>query len=234
VADVAEHVRLSVIIPALNEATGIADTLQPLQTLRTRGHEIIVVDGGSHDATVRVATGLADRVLDSQRGRAAQMNASAHAASGTVFWFLHADTRPPADADRLILAALAASGREWGHFDVALDGTWLLRVVAWLMNRRARISRIATGDQGLFVTRRAFRQAGGFAAVALMEDIVISRALRRSGRPLVLRPALHPSTRRWEKHGVIPTILAMWLLRCAFFIGVSPERLATYYPGHDA
>lgn len=232
--DAANNVRLSVIVPALNEAAGIADTLQPLQALRRRGHEVIVVDGGSHDATVRVATLLADRVLDSRRGRATQMNAGAQAASGTVLWFLHADTRPPADADRIILSALAAgSGREWGHFDVDLGGPWLLRMVGWLMNRRARISRIATGDQGLFVTRRAFRQAGGFAPVALMEDIVLSRALRRIGRPLVLRPALQPSTRRWEKHGVIPTILAMWLLRFAFFIGVSPERLITYYPGHD-
>jgi rSAM/selenodomain-associated transferase 2 len=233
VVDAAANLRLSVIVPALNEAAGIADTLQPLQGLRRRGHEVIVVDGASRDATVRVSAPLADRVLDSRRGRAAQMNTGAQAATGTVLWFLHADTRPPADADRIILPALQAGGGIWGHFDVAMGGPWPLRVVAWLMNRRARISRIATGDQGMFVTRQAFRQVGGFAALPLMEDIVLSRDLRRLGRPLVLRPALQTSTRRWQKHGIVSTILSMWLLRFAFFLGVSPERLAAHYPGHD-
>lgn len=230
----AEGERLSVIVPVLNEASGIEATLNALQALRRRGHEVIVVDGGSTDPTLALATPLADRVLGSPPGRGIQMHTAAAVASGSVLWFLHADTRPPDDADRIILQALQGGGRVWGRFDVDLDARGLLSVVAWMMNLRSRLTGIATGDQGLFVTRAAYHQAGGYPAVPLMEDIALSRALRRIGRPVSLRQRLHTSSRRWRRHGVVRTILTMWLLRLGYFIGIRPERLAAFYATHDA
>lgn len=220
--------RISVVIPALNEAGGIAATLRALQPLRVRGHEVLVVDGGSTDATAARAVGLCDRLLQAPRGRARQMNAGARAARGDVLWFLHADTRVPADADALLLEALAR--RAWGRFDVRLSGTQpLLRVVAALMNLRSRITGIATGDQGLFVRREAFERVGGFPDIPLMEDIALSRALGRHDRPACLRTRLVTSSRRWERHGVLRTVLLMWRLRFDYWRGVPPERLAARY-----
>jgi rSAM/selenodomain-associated transferase 2 len=220
--------RISVIIPALNEADGIAAALQRLQPLRARGHEVLVVDGGSTDATAARAADLCDRLLQAARGRARQMNAGARAAGGDVLWFLHADTLVPADADAVLLEALAR--RAWGRFDVRLSGTQpLLRVVEALMNLRSRITGIATGDQGLFVRRQAFERVGGFPDIPLMEDIALSRALRRHGAPACLRARLVTSSRRWERHGVLRTILLMWWLRFDYWRGVPPARLAARY-----
>ncbi len=224
--------RLSIIVPALDEAAGIAATLERLRPLRAVGHEVLVVDGGSSDATAAVAAPLADRVLEAPRGRASQMNAGAGAATGEVLVFLHADTRLPEGADRLILDGLAARGRLWGRFDVRIEGTHpLLGVVAWLMNRRSRWTGIATGDQAIFVRRDAFAAVGGFPPLALMEDVALSARLKRLGRPLCLRARVVTSGRRWERHGVVRTILLMWWLRLRYFLGDSPERLAQVYYG---
>ncbi len=220
--------RISVIIPALNEADGIAAALLALQPLRARGHEVLVVDGGSTDATTARAVGLCDRLLQAPRGRARQMNAGARAAGGDVLWFLHADTLVPADADAVLLEALAR--RAWGRFDVRLSGPQpLLRVVEALMNLRSRITGIATGDQGLFVRRQVFERVGGFPDIPLMEDITLSRALRCHGAPACLRARLVTSSRRWERHGVLRTILLMWRLRFDYWRGVPPARLAARY-----
>jgi rSAM/selenodomain-associated transferase 2 len=225
-------VRLSIIVPALDEAAGIAATLERLRPLRAVGHEVLVVDGGSADATAAVAAPLADRVLQAPRGRASQMNAGAAVASGDVLVFLHADTRLPAGADRLILDGLAARGRLWGRFDVRIEGTHpLLGVVAWLMNRRSRWTGIATGDQAMFARRDAFAAVGGFPPLALMEDVALSARLKRLGRPLCVRARVVTSGRRWERHGVLRTILLMWWLRLRYFLGASPERLAQAYYG---
>lgn len=219
---------ISVIIPALNEAGHIAATLAPLQPLRQRGHEVIVVDGGSSDATATRAQPLADRVLTATRGRARQMNAGAQAAHGEVLWFLHADTLAPADADRLLRDALA--GHAWGRFDVRLSGHQpLLRMVERLMNLRSCLSGIATGDQGLFVRRDAFAAAGGFPDQPLMEDIALSRRLKRIGRPHCLRTPLVTSSRRWEERGILRTILLMWRLRLLYALGADPAHLARLY-----
>ena len=224
--------RLSIIVPALDEAAGIAATLERLRPLRAVGHEVLVVDGGSADATAAVAAPLADRVLEAPRGRASQMNAGAAAASGDVLVFLHADTRLPAGADRLILDGLAARGRLWGRFDVRIEGTHpLLGVVAWLMNRRSRWTGIATGDQAMFARRDAFAAVGGFPPLALMEDVALSARLKRLGRPLCIRARVVTSGRRWERHGVVRTILLIWWLRLRYFLGASPERLAQAYYG---
>jgi rSAM/selenodomain-associated transferase 2 len=222
--------RLSIIVPVLNEQAGIAAMLQDLSGLRARGAEVIVVDGGSRDDTVALARPLCDRLIAAPRGRAAQMNAGAGVARGDVLLFLHADTGLPADADRLVCDGLAASGRPWGRFDVRIDGRHpLLPLIAAMMNLRSRLTGIATGDQAIFVDRGAFTAVGGFPDIALMEDIVLSRRLKRLGRPLCLSARALTSGRRWEKHGVVRTILTMWRLRLAFFLGAEPAKLAASY-----
>jgi len=224
--------RLSIVIPALDEAAGIGATLAALAPLRAAGHELIVVDGGSRDGTPVAAQPLADRVLVAARGRAVQMNAGAGAASGDVLVFLHADTRLPAGADRAVLDGLAASGTSWGRFDVRIEGrSPLLALVAWLMNRRSRLTGIATGDQAMFVTRAAFAAVGGFPALALMEDIALSKRLKRVSPPLCLRTRIVTSGRRWESRGVVRTIVLMWWLRLRYFLGASPEHLRRIYYG---
>ena len=221
---------LSIIVPVLDEEAAVAATLQGLAPLRTRGAEVIVVDGGSRDDTVALARPLCDRLVVAPRGRGAQMNAGAGAARGEVLLFLHADTHPPAEADRLILDGLAASGRAWGRFDVHIAGRHpLLPIIAAMMNLRSRATGIATGDQAMFVARSAFTALGGFPDIALMEDIELSRRLKRLGRPLCLRARVKTSGRRWEKDGVVRTVLTMWRLRLAFFLGAAPAKLAVSY-----
>ncbi len=217
--------RISVIVPVLNEAPGIAAALAALQPMRRRGHEVIVVDGGSSDGTAALAAALADRVIAAPRGRAAQMNAGAAVASGDALLFLHADTRLPDAADQLLGAALEQ--RVWGRFDVRIEGrSPLLVVVAFCMNWRSRLTGIATGDQAIFVRRREFP---GFPQIPLMEDIAFSRQMKRISRPACLRPKALTSGRRWERHGVLRTILLMWRLRLAYWLGAPPEELARRY-----
>jgi rSAM/selenodomain-associated transferase 2 len=222
--------QISIVMPVLNEAKIIETALQALQPLRARGHEAIVVDGGSRDATAQLARAGADRVIDAPRGRAQQMNAGARIARGDVLLFLHADTRLPADADLVLLQALQRTGRCWGRFDVRIDsGRPLLRVVSALMSLRSRWSEICTGDQAIFVTAEAFARMGGYAPLALMEDIALSAQLRRCSRPVALRAAVVTSARRWERNGVVRTIMLMWWLRLRYFLGVSPAVLAQRY-----
>jgi len=221
-------VKLSIIVPALNEAAGIERALGPLQPLRARRHEVIVVDGGSDDATRRLALPLADRVLRAPRGRALQMNAGAACAQGEGLVFLHADTQLPEAADRAVAAALGES--PWGRFDVRIVGrSPLLGVVAWAMNLRSRLTGIATGDQAIFVRRTVFESLGGYAAIPLMEDVELSRRLRAIGRPACLEARVATSARRWEARGVLRTIALMWRLRLAYWLGADPARLAERY-----
>jgi rSAM/selenodomain-associated transferase 2 len=222
--------RISIIIPALNEAASLPDTLAPLQPLRARGHEVVVVDGGSADGTPEVARAMADRVIASPRGRAAQQNAGAAAATGDVLLFLHADTLLPPDADRLVVDGLKTSGRGWGRFDVRLSGSSpMLRVVERMMGLRSRVTGIATGDQAIFVRAEWFPRAGGFPPIPLMEDVALSTALKRLGPPLCLRERVITSSRRWEERGIARTILLMWRLRLAYALGADPARLADRY-----
>ena len=201
--------------------------------MRARGSEVLVVDGGSTDATVIRAQSGADIVLSAPRGRAAQMNAGAGHAHGDVLLFLHADTRLPADADVLVRDALAATGRMWGRFDVSIEGEHpLLPIVAAAMNLRSRWTGIATGDQAIFVKRVLFEQIGGYPAIALMEDIALTAALRKLGAPLCISRKAITSGRRWEKHGLLRTILLMWRLRLAYSLGADPNELALRYAAH--
>ena len=217
--------KLSVIVPALNEAGVLAGALQALAPLRARGHEVIVADGGSEDGSASLAAPLADRVIVAPRGRAAQMNAGAAAATGEALVFLHADTRLPRDADEAIGAALQT--HDWGRFDVNIEGDRLaLGIVAFFMNLRSRLTGIATGDQAIFVRRMAF---AGFPDIALMEDVAFSKAMRLRSPPACLRQAVVTSGRRWQRHGVLRTVILMWRLRLAYWRGVSPDELARRY-----
>jgi rSAM/selenodomain-associated transferase 2 len=222
--------KLSIIMPVLNEGEDIAAALDALAVLRALGTEVMVVDGGSRDATIQRARLRADRVIAAPRGRGLQMNAGADKASGDVLLFLHADTRLPADADHVVLNGLERSGRVWGRFDAEIEGqSPLLVVIAWLMNLRSRLTGIATGDQAMFVRRDAFQAAGGFAAIPLMEDVELCKRLRRVSRPLCLRERVVTSGRRWEKDGVLNTVVLMWRLRLAYFLGADPKALARRY-----
>jgi rSAM/selenodomain-associated transferase 2 len=221
-------VKLSIIVPTLDEAPQIVAALEALAPLRASGHELIVVDGGSSDGTPALAAGRADRVLQAARGRARQMNAGAAIATGDALLFLHADTRLPQDAARLVLDALAQRG--WGRFDVRIEGgPPLLAAVAFGMNWRSRLSGIATGDQAMFVRREMFAAAGGFSDIPLMEDVALSARLKRISPPACLAARVVTSGRRWERHGVLRTILLMWRLRLAYFLGARPEDLARRY-----
>jgi rSAM/selenodomain-associated transferase 2 len=222
--------RVSIVVPALDEAEGIERTLRPLQALRGRGAEVIVVDGGSRDATRALAAPLADRVLEAPRGRAAQMNAGAAASRAEVLVFLHADTLLPEGALDAIESAFADAHRAWGRFDVRIEGASpVLTLVAAAMNLRSRATGIATGDQAIFVRRAAFEAAGGFPAIPLMEDVALCTALKRISRPACLRERVATSGRRWERQGVLRTIALMWRLRLAYALGADPSRLARRY-----
>ncbi len=224
---------LSVIIPCLNEADGIAESLRALALLRARGVEIVVVDGGSADNTAAVARPLADQVINAPRGRARQMNTGAAHARGDILLFLHADCRLPVAADGLIIDGLNRARKTWGRFDVTLAGRHpMLRVVGAMMNLRSRLTGIATGDQGIFVTRALFETAGRFPDIALMEDIALCKTLKAFGGPLALRHRIVASGRRWEKHGVLRTILLMWRLRLQYWLGANPDTLAKIYVPH--
>lgn len=221
---------LSVVMPVLDEAAVVASSLAGLQALRAAGGEVIVVDGGSRDATPAIAAPLADRVLEAPRGRATQMNAGAQAARGAIIVFLHADTAVPPGALESLPARLEASGLSWGRFDVSIAGADpMLALVALLMNARSRLTGIATGDHAMFARRDAFERAGGFPEIALMEDVALSKALKRESPPLCLRERVVTSGRRWEKHGTLRTILLMWRLRLAYALGADPRRLARRY-----
>lgn len=223
---------LSIIIPCLNEADRIEATLAALQPLRRRGAEVIVVDGGSTDDTVARARG-ADCIVTAPSGRSFQMNAGAARASGDILLFLHADCRLPPQADGLAIDGLHRARKSWGRFDVHIESpSRLLRIVEALMNLRSRVSGIATGDQALFVTRSLFDAVGGFPAIRLMEDIALSQRLKRYGRPLCLSHKVAVSARRWERHGILSTILLMWRLRFAYWLGADPDKLALRYAPH--
>jgi rSAM/selenodomain-associated transferase 2 len=221
---------LSIIVPVLDEAARIGAALAALAPLRARGAEVIVADGGSRDCTVEIARPLADRVIAAPRGRGAQMNEGAAAASGDVLLFLHADTVLPPEADTLVLEGLRGAARQWGRFDVRIEGrSPLLAVISGFMNWRSRVTGIATGDQAMFVTRAAFDRAGRFADIPLMEDVALSKRLKRVSRPLCLTARVIVSGRRFDQRGAVRMVLLMWRLRLAYFLGAQPATLARRY-----
>ena len=222
--------KISIIIPVRNEAANIGRLLCALQAYRDRGHEVIVVDGGSVDDTVIIAKSLADTVLQTTAGRSKQMNAGSDQAKGEVLWFLHADSELPEQADELIITAVTTGTFTWGRFDVRLSGRKiLLRVVEKMMNLRSRLTGVATGDQGIFISRKLFDQVGGYPDQLLIEDIALCKELKKYQSPVSLRETMVTSSRRWEENGIIRTILLMWTLRAAYYFGVPADKLALRY-----
>lgn len=221
--------KLSFIIPALNEESHIRSCLQPVQRFREIGHQVILVDGGSIDDTVELARPMVDQVIQGPRGRARQMNTGAQAATGDVLLFLHADNVLSGKMEDMPPQRIQGT-RAWGRYDIRLSGSqFLLRIIEFFMNLRSRITGIATGDQVIFVTRPLFLECGGFPDLPIMEDIEFSSRLVRICRPLCLRTRVISSSRRWEQNGILKTVLKMWLLRLGYFFGADPEKLARRY-----
>lgn len=221
--------KLSIIIPVFNEAENIAATLERLQNYRQQGHELIVVDGGSRDNTIEHTQGLVDQLLISKPGRALQMNIGAELAKGDVLVFLHADTQLPDAADTLIIDAIN-QGQQWGRFNVRLSGQHILfRVIEIMMNWRSCLTGIATGDQVIFVQRAVFEQVGAYPEIKLMEDVELSKRLKSFGKPACIKQRVITSSRKWEKNGIIKTVMLMWRLRLLYFFGTSPDKLFSQY-----
>jgi len=220
--------RVSVIIPVLNEEKSIGSTIAALNALAP--HEVIVVDGGSGDRTSRISVEAGAKALMTGPGRARQMNRGALEATGDVLLFLHADTRLPTSALRDIAAALNDARYVGGRFDVELDSDrWLLKVVGFMISLRSRLSKVGTGDQAIFVRREMFAELGGFPDMPLMEDIAFCRMLKRAGEVACLKSKVVTSARRWETDGVWRTIFRMWTLKLLYLAGVAPARLKRFY-----
>lgn len=221
---------LTIIVPVLNEIDALPALLGHLRHWQSRGAQVVIVDGGSHDQTPETARQHGFAVITSPPGRAIQMNTGAQASQTDNLLFLHADTRLPAQADQRVLTALRCSEVIWGRFDVQIEGKskWL-PVIAWFMNTRSRLTGIATGDQSLFMTRSAFDLVAGFPKQPLMEDIEISRRLKQIARPACLYEKVTTSGRRWDNRGSWRTIFLMWQLRWAYWRGVPAEQLSERY-----
>ena len=218
---------ISIIIPSLNEETGIVDFLSSLQSLRPRC-QLILVDGGSTDNTMKLASAYVDKLIISSAGRAIQMNKGATVANAPILLFLHADTLLPLDAIEQNHYATKL-GYQWGWFNIKLTGHYLLSIVAWLVNKRSRLTGIATGDQALFIDKTIFTKLGGFADISLMEDIELTSRLNKLGQAYCIPSKVISSGRRWLKFGIIKTILLMWSLRLRYFLGTSPSELEQLY-----
>lgn len=222
----------TIVIPTLNEARTLDGMLQDLMSKTAGRWRVVLVDGGSVDQTVPIADRYPIEVVLSAAGRARQMNAGAQQAQGSLIVFLHADTRLPAGFNELMETFLA-SDQQWGRFDVRLDANEiLLKLTASLINVRSRMTGIATGDQAIFLRRNLFEAIGGFEDIPLMEDIALSKSLKKFSKPFCVESPVLTSSRRWQKKGVVNTILLMWSLRLAYWLGVSPQRLWRWYYGN--
>ncbi len=220
--------RLSVIIPTLNEEKSLAATLESVVAVEP--HEVIVVDGASTDRTREICRDFGIEAVLSLRGRARQMNNGARRATGEVLLFLHADTRLPPSAPSDISRALSDARIVGGRFDLTLEGERrMLKIIGAMINLRSRLGRSATGDQAIFVRREIFTALGGYPDLPLMEDVALARELKRRGRVACLRSRVVTSARRWETEGLWRTIFKMWALKSLYLLGFSPFHLKRYY-----
>ncbi|MDC9728240.1 MAG: TIGR04283 family arsenosugar biosynthesis glycosyltransferase [Methyloprofundus sp.] len=220
--------KYSIIIPTLNEESGISDFLKSLQSLRSQC-EIIIADGGSTDKTKKLALPYVDVFLTAKKGRAIQMNDGAKQASSATLIFLHADTFLPKLALQSIEEGMN-KGYQWGRFNMQLIGQHsFLKVISFMMNWRSKISGIATGDQAIFIQKSLFDELGGYPEIALMEDIALSKQLKKHSAPYCIKQAVKSSARRWESFGLARMVLLMWYLRLRYFLGTSPDRLVELY-----
>jgi rSAM/selenodomain-associated transferase 2 len=222
---------LSIVIPVYRDAQALCTLLNQLRSAREQGAEIVVVGVRNDDSCVDIVQLEKCLYIASERGRGVQLAAGAAATSRSLLWFLHADTVLPANAAALVCGTLAT--QKWGRFDVRFDNdAMIFRIVAKMMNWRTQQSGIATGDQGIFVCRNVYETAGGFRLIPLMEDVALSCALRRpeiGGAPARIRHPIIASARKWEREGIVRTIVRMWWWRFRFWWGTSPETLAQEY-----
>lgn len=241
----AAPIKLSIVIPLLNEADNLPKLMGHLAHLNPAPYQVILVDGGSTDNSVAIAKELIESLIDSSpsvisgqvidwqiiestAGRALQMNAGAELATGDVLLFLHADTQLPNHAIADITSAVRQAA--WGRFDVRLESsTWMLKVVSQMMNWRSRFSGIATGDQAIFIKKPLFEQLGGYPQQPLMEDIELCKRLKAIGKPACLRSKVITSARRWQQYGTWRTIGLMWHLRFDYWRGVSADNIKQRY-----
>lgn len=223
-----ESEAVSVIIPTLNEAEHLGKTIESLR--RYGACEIIVVDGGSTDETLEIAR-TADVRMTAPRGRASQMNAGASQAKGTYLLFLHADCQIECGALEEVRRICAATNVAAGCFRMRIQATGpLYRCIEWSATWRTRLTGLIYGDQGMFLRRSVFDSVGGFPPVALMEDLCLSRRLKRLGRILVADSSIYVSARRWQRCGIVRQTLRNWTLTALAGLGVHPNRLARFYP----
>jgi rSAM/selenodomain-associated transferase 2 len=225
---------ISIIIPVLNEARQIGALLQDLRQLPAPGtREVIVVDGGSTDATVELVRqhDQVEVVRFGRASRALQMNAGAARARGELLLFLHADVRLPADALKLVWQALLDTTVVGGCFEFGFPAEigWAYRLYAWGINLRTRCFQTATGDQAIFVRRTVLESLGGYRDMPLMEDIELFTTLKRHGRVVILSPGVRVSPRRWQQHGLVRTGLLMYVLRLGYWLGFSPATLKRFF-----
>ena len=227
---------LSIIIPVLNEIESIEKSSLSLIKKRDKADiELIFVDGGSDDGTAEYLHDFAlkfNKVLclnACSKGRALQMNLGAQNADYPCLLFVHADTLLPDDFFEQIMKAMA-TGYLWGRFDVSLSNpAWYFKMIGFMINLRSRLTKISTGDQGLFIKKTEFLEIEGFSNMPLMEDVDITKRLRKRSLPFLSSLKVVTSSRRWEKHGVIRTVLLMWVLRGLFFLGISPAYFHHWY-----
>lgn len=221
---------ISIVIPVLNDAVALRQLLDDLDSILGLDAQRIVVDGGSGDGSYELARERIDCVLRSPAGRARQLAAGVAAAQGRWVWMLHADTRVDHRAWRALLGAISVDGAAWGRFDVRLSGdAAAFRMIETLMNLRSRWSGICTGDQGIFVRRDLLELIGGIPDQALMEDVELTKRLRRYSSPICIADRVVASSRRWQQRGIAATVFLMWRMRLRYFLGASPETLVREY-----
>jgi len=219
---------VAVVIPVYNEAEILPNVLPTVQALTVS--ELCFVDGGSEDETRHILAASGVKYMQSLAGRAVQMNAGSNACKSDIILFIHADTILSQSHIEAIKECMQDENVVGGHFDVQLSGIhWMFRVIEWMMNFRSCLTGISTGDQCQFVRRSAFEKMGGFPEQALMEDIELSKRLKRLGKMVCVHEKVITSSRRWQKHGISRTILLMWKLRILYFFGVKPNKLANIY-----
>lgn len=222
--------KLSIIIPVLNEAQFLSRQKNLLKSLLREGHEIIIVDGGSKDKSVQIARSVMCETFVTKASRGYQLQFGATKSKNDTLLFMHADTILPKYAPSLISDALTKSDKDWGRFSVSFNNSsWIFSVIAWFMNKRSCLTGIATGDHAIFINRDIYISTGGFEDIPIMEDISISKRLKKFSMPICLPDKVITSSRKWEAQGIIRTILKMWILRMLYFCGISARKLEKLY-----
>jgi rSAM/selenodomain-associated transferase 2 len=226
--DVNNNKLISVIIPTLNEADNIMNTMVSVQS--GQAVEVIVVDGGSSDSTRRLAEEGGARVISTSRGRAVQMNTGAAGAQGEIFLFLHGDSQAPVRFDGLIRHALLDPDRAAGAFQLQIAGEGRgLRIIEKMANWRSRWFQLPYGDQGIFIRAELFRKMGGFPELPIMEDFIFIQRLQRQGRIVTLSASVLTSGRRWESLGIWRTTWRNQMMLAGYYGGISLGCLSRWY-----